>query len=764
MGKGLITGTKSTNMIVISGWLRRFCRLSRVDLVPIDDEGALETGSKRFTVENHGIRRGWYMIELRAVSAKPRGEACFFFEDAQGETTSLTLPFQSGRMRKRLFCVSAPLTQVRLEVKNVNGFELKHLMFVPVSAGFARNRMIRRLRNRVGRYETHVPAAIRRQLKRQARQAGIPLMNLLLRLYNYTFMPASARDQEQYAAWIELVEIPERMEAMGGRHAGSGREDFPAISVVMPVWNPPENFLRRALESVLQQSYPHWQLCVVDDASDQPHVRRVLEEYAALDNRIEVVFRAENGHFSVAGNDALKRARGDWVTFLDHDDELAEHALCFMAEATRSHPDAGMIYSDEDKIDGEGQRFDPLFKPDWNPDLFFSQNYVAHLTMIRRDLLERVGGFRTGVEGSQDYDLVLRCLPHLRNKNAIVHLPRILYHWRVLPGSTALSPDEKDYSGRASLKALQDYVSDSGRTDITVEKGLLPDCYRLRYSLPDPPPLVSLLIPTRDQVDILEICVRSILEKTRYPNYEIMILDNDSQDPATLDFLDRIRKETGSVRVLRWPHPFNYSAINNFGVRHAAGSLIGLVNNDIEVISSDWLTEMASHAVRPDIGCVGAKLYYPDDTIQHGGVILGLGGVAGHSHKYADADDDGYLMRLKVVQNLSAVTAACLLVKKEIYEAVGGLDEDNLKIAFNDVDFCLKVREAGYRNLWTPYAELYHHESRSRGMDDTPEKQARFRSECEFMQRKWGDTLKLDPMYSPHLTQRYEDFSLNLSF
>lgn len=302
---------KSFKLIGISGLLRRLRRLPQSRLIPMDDKEVSETESKRFTLENHGIFTGWYMIEFRAVVAKPRGKADFFFEYTQEESISLTLPFKSGRMCKRLFYVSAPLNRVRLEVENGDDFDLNHLVFVPVSLGFARSRMVRALRNRVGRYRKLTLGAIRRQLKRQARHAGIPVLHLLLRLYNYTFMTASAREQDYYAAWIELVEIPERMEATALWHSDSRMLEYPTISVVMPVWNPPENFLRRALESVLRQSYPNWQLCVVDDASDQRYVRRILEEYADRDERIEVFFRKENGHISVAGNDALKLARGD---------------------------------------------------------------------------------------------------------------------------------------------------------------------------------------------------------------------------------------------------------------------------------------------------------------------------------------------------------------------------------------------------------------------------------------------------------------------
>ena len=539
----------------------------------------------------------------------------------------------------------------------------------------------------------------------------------------------------------------------------SSSGDRQVISVIMPTYNTPEVFLRRAIESVVAQSYPYWELCIADDASTQTHVRHVLEEYARRDARIKVKFREENGHISAASNSALELATGDYVALLDHDDELAPHALQFVVHTISMEPAAQIIYSDEDKIDEEGNRSDPHFKSDWNPDLFFSQNYISHLCVYRRDLLQRIGGFREGVEGSQDQDLLLRCLSHVKT-SAIVHIPKVLYHWRMAKGSTALASSEKSYTTEAGIKALTDFFDAQGRKDIKVELGLAPNTYRICYPIPDPEPLVSMLIPTRDMLVVLEPCIRSILEKTTYGNYEIIIIDNESVEPDTLEYFERIQIQDHRVRVLPYHHPFNYSAINNYGVQHARGELIGLINNDIEVISPQWLTEMVSHAVRPDIGCVGAKLYYDDETIQHAGVIVGLGGVAGHSHKNYPRDASGYVQRLKIVQNLSAVTAACLVVRKSVYEQVGGLEEAGLRVAFNDVDFCLKVREAGHRNLWTPYAELYHHESKSRGFEDTPEKVERFNSEIEFVKSKWGDNLRRDPYYNQNLTLVREDFSL----
>jgi glycosyltransferase involved in cell wall biosynthesis len=372
--------------------------------------------------------------------------------------------------------------------------------------------------------------------------------------------------------------------------------------------------------------------------------------------------------------------------------------------------------------------------------------------------VEKIHGFRLGVEGSQDYDLLLRCLPYVEHQQ-IVHIPRILYHWRSHPGSTAQSSGSKSYTQHAGLNALKDYLSMHAR-DARAELSPRPNTYRVRWPIPAPEPLVSLLIPTRDRRELVETAISSIIEKSEYQNFEILILDNGSTDPDTLEYFARIPREDSRVRVVPYNHSFNYSAINNHGVTQARGEVIGLINNDIEVISADWLREMLSHAIRPEIGCVGAKLFYSNQTLQHGGVILGICGCAGHSHKHLSPDQPGYVYRAIVVQNLSAVTAACLVMRKCIFEQVGGLDEKNLTIAFNDVDLCLKVREAGYRNLWTPYAELYHHESLSRGHEDTPEKIQRFQSEVNHMKDKWGQKLLHDPFYNPNLTLEREDFSL----
>lgn len=562
-------------------------------------------------------------------------------------------------------------------------------------------------------------------------------------------------DLSRYEEWLKVYDSlsAETLHAQRERFAAAAHPVV--ISVVMPVFNTPARWLHRAIESVRAQTYPHWELCIANDASDQAHVRAILDAAAAGDARIKVVHRATNGHISAASNSALGLATGSFIALLDHDDELAPHALHEVAIALERRPDADLVYSDEDKIDEDGRRFEPYFKPDWNPDLFLGQNYLSHLSVYRAARVREVGGFREGFEGSQDWDLALRVTDSVA-ADRILHVPRVLYHWRAIAGSTALQLSEKGYPVEAARRALLDHFRRTGE-NVRLEP-VAGDHWRVIHPLPEPPPLVSIVIPTRNSLEHVRLCVESILEKTDYPAYEILIVDNQSDDPATLAWFGSIASDR--VRVLSYPHRFNYSAINNSAVREARGSVVALLNNDLEVINAGWLTEMVSQACREGVGCVGAMLYYPNDVIQHAGVVLGVGGVAGHAFRDFPRGTEGVFNRARLVQDYSAVTAACLVVRKSVYEQVGGLDEVDLAVAFNDIDFCLKVRAAGFRNVWTPFAELYHHESASRGADDTPEKKTRFEREIEIMLRRWGGELTDDPAYNPNLTLERNDFTL----
>lgn len=561
--------------------------------------------------------------------------------------------------------------------------------------------------------------------------------------------------EEEYREWITSKRDADKQEAEQIIHALESQTG-PLISIIVPTYNTDELFLKQCIDSVLNQSYPNWELCLADDASTNENVRDVITDYCQRDSRIKSVFREENGHISAASNSAISITEGEWIALLDHDDELHEHALSYVAHTILTNPQVEFVYTDEDKINECGERFDPHFKPDWNPDLLYSQNYISHLGVYKSSIVKKIGGFRVGFEGSQDYDLLLRYSREIDDAN-IVHIPRVLYHWRAIEGSTALDAGQKDYTTQKGIDALQEYF-DQQQIGAQVVKSKNANTYRVKWS-PADNPLVSLIIPTYNGKDITKQAIDSILNKTSYKNYEIILVDNNSDDDAALEYFSQL-EQNDKVTVLRYPYPFNYSAINNFAVRHANGDIVGLVNNDVEVINSDWLTEMVSHAIRPEVGCVGAKLYYSNDTIQHAGVILGIGGVAGHSHKHFPHDSRGYFGRLSLVQNVSAVTAACLLIRKEVFDEVDGLNETDLTVAFNDVDFCLRVRELGYRNLWTPYAELYHHESISRGAEDNPEKIARFNKEVDYMKTTWSDLLISDPSYNVNLTLRHENFSL----
>jgi glycosyltransferase involved in cell wall biosynthesis len=567
--------------------------------------------------------------------------------------------------------------------------------------------------------------------------------------------PASSihSGRNDYKKWIAKfdalsTEMREDMREQCTRFANT-----PLISVIVPVYNPNPVWLKEAIESVINQIYPNWELCIADDLSTDGRIRPMLEGYAARDTRIKVVFRAENGHISAASNSAINVAAGAWIALLDHDDFLAEHALFWVVDAINKYPNVRMIYSDEDKINESGLRFDPYFKCDWNVDLFYSHNMFSHLGVYCASLINEVGGFRPGLEGSQDFDLALRC-SELIDATQIHHIPRVLYHWRVHADSTASSATAKPYAAIAGEIAINEHFV---RRGVKAKAEATEFCYRVRYALPEPLPLVSLIIPTRNGLRLLRQCVDSILKKTTYQAYEILIVDNGSDDPETLRYMKALNSN-GRIRVVRDNRPFNFSALNNAAVKLASGEFVGLINNDIEVISPDWLTEMVSHAIRPEVGAVGAKLWYSNDTLQHGGIILGLGGVAGHAHKYISKQNPGYMRRADCIQSFSAVTAACLIIRKSIYESIGGFNEIDLQVAFNDVDFCIRVREAGYRNIWTPYAELYHHESATRGIDDTPAKIERFEREIEYMRSHWTTALKSDPAYSPNLTMDYEDF------
>src|SRR5688572_13568618 len=530
----------------------------------------------------------------------------------------------------------------------------------------------------------------------------------------------------------------------------------PLLSVVMPVYNTDERWLRAAIQSVRHQLYDNWELCIADDASSQPRVHEVLREVAAQDARIKVHFREVNGHISAASNSALALASGDFIVLLDHDDVLPCHALAAVVHELNRHPDADIVYSDEDRLDAAGRRYDPYFKPDWNPELFYSQNLISHLGVYRTAMVREVGGFREGLEGSQDYDLALRVVESTE-PGRIRHIPHVLYHWRAIRGSAARGVEEKPYTHGAARRAVQEHLDRSGLQATCEPAPHLRYHQRIRYALPEPHPHVTIIIPTRDHADMLTRCVRSVTSRSTYDGYDIVIVDNGSVEAETLACLDQLRHDA-RFSILRVDEPFNFSRLNNLAAARARGSVLCFLNNDTEVISPDWLEEMVSLAVQKDVGAVGAMLYYPDDTVQHAGVILGLGGVAAHAHSRLPRGAPGNYGRAALTQALSAVTAACLVVRKPAFDAVGGFDEQ-LGVAYNDVDLCRRLRARGLRNVWTPFAEPYHFESVSRGRD-TGEVRPAFLVESRLMHERWGPLLAADPYFNPNLSLWRSDFGL----
>ena len=561
-------------------------------------------------------------------------------------------------------------------------------------------------------------------------------------------------DEPTYAAWIATYDTPDA-EARGRlRERVSQLVDPPTISILLPCYNTPEQYLAEAVESVRQQTYPYWELCIVDDCSTEPGNLAAMEAWCREEPRIKFVRRTENGHISAASNTALSLATGQWVACLDHDDTLAEDALAYFALEIAANPELGLVYSDEDKI-ASGVRQDPFFKPEFDPLLLLGQNYLCHLSMFRKELVDQVGGYREGYEGSQDWDLALRVSEVLR-PGQIGHIPRVLYHWRIHPASTAQSLSAKSYAAGAGELAVQDHLA---RTSASAE--VVPISFigwnRVKWHVPDPPPLVSIIIPTRDG-KILSRCLDSIRVRTSYPNYEVLVVDNGSLSREVLEYL---RMQDAWVTVIRDESPFNYPAINNRAVARSGGGAVCLLNDDTEVINGDWLDEMVGQLLQPGVGAVGAKLYYGNGLVQHAGVVLGIGGVAGHVHKLADRLSFADHGRMQLPRNYSAVTAACMLVRREAWDHVGGMDDVNLPVAFNDIDFCLRLRESGWRVVWTPYAELTHYESISRGLDTEGPAAVRFAGETKYMKQRWSSILRNDPAYNPNLTLIREDATLS---
>jgi glycosyltransferase involved in cell wall biosynthesis len=556
---------------------------------------------------------------------------------------------------------------------------------------------------------------------------------------------------DDYRHWVSLyAKTPNRQRVASYLSELAKSGPLPKISVVMPAYNSNAEYLSQAIRSVTQQIYQNWELIVVDDCSPEPTVRTVAESAASEDPRVRYVRREQNGGIARATNDGLAKVQGDWVAFLDHDDELTSDALALLASEAVKHPDARIIYTDEDKTDEAGGLSEPYFKGEWNRELFYGQNYLNHLTAMKTDLVRSVGGCREDLDGSQDYDLVLRCIERVSD-DQIRHLPFVCYHWRFTSSRANFSIVQADKSLAAARRALKEHFQRAGVTVDVVPAWPGSPYHRIVREVVSPAPFVSMIIPTRNQVHLLQACIESLRAKAGYSAYEIIIVDNDSDDPATLRYMEK-GEASGLFQVLRVPGAFNYSAINNRAAKVARGDILAFINNDIEAISDNWLVEMLRPFAEKSVGAVGARLLYGDGRIQHAGVVVGVGGVAGHVGKLKAREDVGTFGALMLARDMSAVTAACMFMRRSVFEAVGGFDEVDLKVAFNDVDLCMKVRDAGWRIIWQPAAEMFHFESVSRGHDMVGEKLERFSREVHTMKSRWGAKLQTDPYYSPNLS------------
>ncbi|MEY2557519.1 MAG: hypothetical protein QOE34_944 [Verrucomicrobiota bacterium] len=545
----------------------------------------------------------------------------------------------------------------------------------------------------------------------------------------------------EYHVWFEKRRV-QRAELGALRERGCAFAYQPCISIITPVFNTPVSWLRECVESVFAQTYEKWELILIDDDSTDPATLQCLSEFAARDSRIVLTKDEKRGGISAASNRGLALAEGDWVAFLDHDDLLEPDALFQNLQWLQDHPEADLIYSDEDKLTEQG--FDsPIFKPDWSPDYFLSCNYLCHFTLIRRELIKQVGGFRSEFDGAQDYDLFLRVT---ERTNRIDHIPRVLYHWRRSLSSTADNIRRKPGSletGRLALEAHLQRRQEPGHVAVDWRT----HAYWIKRELTEAKK-ISIIIPVRDRVDLLARCLDSLTSKTNYAPYEIVLVDNDSQSEEARQYFSQSKH-----RLLHYSGPFNFSAVNNFAVEQTDSPWLLFLNNDTEIIDGDWLTTMAEHVQRPEVGAVGPRLLYPDDTVQHAGIVVGVGGIAEHAFRGLPAEAPGVCRQLQVTRNYSSVTGACLLTRRDVFEEVGGFDEARLPVTFSDVDLCLKMRRAGYLIVYTPFAKLYHHESGTRRRTVEP-------LETEVMRERWPEVLADDPYYNPNLSRDRADFSL----
>lgn len=531
----------------------------------------------------------------------------------------------------------------------------------------------------------------------------------------------------------------------------------PRFSIVIPVYKTPEKYLREMLDSIIAQTYTNWELCIADGSPEGEDVFAVLNQYVKADSRIHVRVLGENRKIAGNTNAAMEMADGDYIVLADHDDVMTANALYECAKALQENPGIDVIYTDEDKMDMDGKAlFDPHFKPDFNPDLLTSVNYICHMFVAKRSLVDKAGGFREAFDGAQDYDFIFRCTEQAEK---IHHIPKVLYHWRCHQDSTASNPASKLYAFEAGARAIMAHYERMGIRAKKVEKGVDYGIYHTTFKVAGNP-LISVIIPSKDHHTDLDLCIRSVADRGTYKNVEFVVIENNSTEPETFAYYESIQKECSNVRVVRWEREFNYAAINNFGVGFARGEYLLFLNNDVEIIAPDFMEELLGFVSREDVGIAGARLLYQDDTIQHAGVVVGFGGIAGHTFIGLHKAENSYFHRAMCAQDYSAVTAACMMTKKTLFDQAGGFSEE-LAVAFNDIDFCMKIRSLGKLIVYAPYAVLYHYESKSRGLEDTPEKVARFQKEVAIFAKKWPEILHDgDPYYNPNLTLRKSNFAL----
>lgn len=705
-------------------------------------KGIAEFPSLSVEITSDFAKGGWFYLEAALVRHTGDREARLFGKSGADASTEFEIPIPSnlrGSIRE-VFYLPGPVTALFWSPMQAPGFfSQSHLLVHRISAMESFFRRTHRV------VETLLAVRGSRGKARGGltwRGAVFHLQDAYIRTARLKIQRFHSPDYAEFLARHDTIKAAE-MNTM--RASIQAAESKPLISLIVFLRDAEPSLLAKMLTAIRNQQYPHWEILLGMDESTSTECRELLENMHGEDARITLEEVDGSAGMAEGLNTLQQRVQGEFFAVFGPHDLLPEHALLFVAKAVQDHKDALVIYTDHDRIDERGRRYAPHFKPDWNPDFFTAYDYMGNLRLWRTEMVRRLGGFRRGFDGAECYDLTLRCMADCRHEQ-IVHIPRVLCHCG--------DSDERLVGMEAGLRAVSDHFKDQGAH---VLAGAVPGIYRVCHPIPSPAPLVSILIPTRDKLDILKACVESVQQHTDYAAWEILIVDNGSVEAQTLAWFETIQQDA-RIRVIAYPFPFNYSAINNFAVEQAKGEVVVLLNNDIEIISRDWLTEMVGHALRPGIGAVGAKLLYPNDMVQHAGVVLGIGGVAGHVHRYLGGTEPGYYFRAIATQNYSVVTAACLAVRKSVFAEVGGLDAINLKVAFNDVDFCLKLLKAGYRNVFTPYALLYHHESLSRGHDDTPEKKAIFEYEFEYMKTCWGKIA--DPAYNPNLSLEFEDFSL----